>query len=97
MIDPNTPIAQLKNLGPKSAEQLAQVGILNYQQLLEKGAIESFELLCSLEQFQPSLNFLYAMLGAIENKHWTEYKQRKGKLLLELENRKEFRALFDSE
>ena len=97
MIAPDTPIEKLKNLGAKSAKQLAEVGISNYQQLVEKGAIESFELLCSHDNFRPSLNFLYAMLGAIENKHWTEYKSQKGKLLLELENRKEFRTLFNNE
>lgn len=97
MLAPDTPIEKLRNLGPKSAKQLAEVGISNYQQLIEKGAIESFELLCTLDNFRPSLNFLYAMLGAIENKPWTEYKNQKGKLLLELENRKEFKSLFGNE
>jgi len=55
-----------------------------------------FEELNELKNFKPSLNFLYAMLGALEEKHWTEYKSRKGELLIVLENNKEIKQMLSS-
>jgi len=43
---------------------------------------------------KPSINFLYAMLGALENKHWTQYKNQKGEFLLILKNHVEMKKLF---
>ncbi len=91
---PDTPIQQLKNLGPTSAKQLSRININNFSELGSKGAIECFIELSELDNFKPSLNFLYAMLGAIEGKHWTQYKNIKGQLLLELEDNIELRKLF---
>ena len=89
------PVIQLKNLGPTSEHWLGQINIHTFDDLQQKGAINCFEALCELQNFKPSLNFLYAMLGALENKHWAEYKQNKGELLIELENNEEIRKLFN--
>lgn len=87
-------VIQLKNLGATSEHWLAQINIHTFDDLQQKGAVNCFEALCELKDFKPSLNFLYAMLGALENKHWTEYKRYKGELLIELENNKEIKKLF---
>ncbi len=85
-------IIELRNLGPSSAEALAKISITNREQLEEKGALACYETLCQQDGFKPSFNFLYAMLGAIENKHWTEYKKQKGELLLILESNDSIRS-----
>ena len=82
-------IHQLKNSSTSSEKNLAKINIRAEQQLKKKGAITCFEELCELENFKPSLNFLYAMLGALEDRHWTEFKAKKGELLLALENNKD--------
>ena len=95
MPSPTTPIQQLKNLGPTSAQQLARIGVSNLSDLEKKGATECFIELSRMDNLRPSLNFLYAMLGALEDKHWTQYKSIKGQLLLELEDQVELRKLFE--
>ncbi len=87
-------IVELRNLGPSSAKALSRIGVNNLKELKSYGAIGCYEALLELNGFKPSLNFLYAMLGAIEDKHWTEYKSQKGALLIELENNKELKNLF---
>ena len=82
----DAPIASLKNLGPASAQQLAQISIYNYGQLKCKGAIPCYALLLQQESFKPSFNLLYAMLGAIDNRPWQEYRARKGEILIQLES-----------
>ncbi|TQV85278.1 TfoX/Sxy family DNA transformation protein [Aliikangiella coralliicola] len=96
MNSPATPISQLRNLGPVSARQLARIKVTNLFELNKKGAMNCFIELSQLEDYQPGLNFLYAMLGALENKHWTEYKKRKGELLIELESQREFLDLMQN-
>jgi len=86
MTSPKTPIAQLKNLGPASAKQLARINIHCYGELKNKGAIACYASLLQLENFKPSINFLYAMLGAIENKPWNAYSAQKGEILIQLES-----------
>lgn len=86
MLTANTPIEQLPNLGPMSAKQLAKINVRKFSELKNKGAIASYAELLKLKDFKPSLNFLYALMGAIEGKHWTEYKQIKGKILIQLES-----------
>ncbi|TQV74126.1 hypothetical protein FLL45_14815 [Aliikangiella marina] len=88
-----TPIIQCRNLGPVSAKQLANYGIKTLGELIETGAIEIFVSIAEKSNKQPSFNLLYAMLGAIENKHWTEYKKQKGELALIVESQLELRQL----
>lgn len=71
-----TPIAHLKGIGPKSAEQLANIGIRYKEDLIQIGPIPAYNLLTQKLGKAPSLNMLYAMIGALENKHWTEIAQK---------------------
>ncbi|WP_196138601.1 TfoX/Sxy family DNA transformation protein [Aliikangiella sp. G2MR2-5] len=93
-IDETTPVAKLKNLGAKSALPLERIGITTYADLKSAGALQAFLKLEKLENFKPSLNFLYAMLGALENEHWAKYREQKGELLIELETMREYETLF---
>ncbi|WP_348944258.1 TfoX/Sxy family DNA transformation protein [Chitinibacter sp. FCG-7] len=78
-------ITNLKGLGPKSQQMLAQIGIENAAQLL---AADPFELYAQLRRQQAgvSLNLLYAMIGAQENCAWQQIKRdRKTEILLRLD------------
>lgn len=78
-------LAKLPGLGAKSAQQLSAVGIESEQQLRELGAIAAFVRLQSLTP-KPSLNFLYALVGALEGRRWQEVARTdKNRLLAELE------------
>ncbi|WP_444997173.1 TfoX/Sxy family DNA transformation protein [Aliikangiella sp. IMCC44359] len=91
----STPISQLRNLGPSSAKILAKINVKTLQDLKNKSPIQCFAELRRLNNQPLSLNLLYAMLGAIENKHWTEYKKMKGELLIQLEGISELDNLFN--
>lgn len=69
-IDDNTPIAELKNLGEKSATQLNQIGIYSYADLRNYGVVNAFVTMQQQCHPKPSLNFLYAMEGAMQDCHW---------------------------
>ncbi|HGG60838.1 MAG TPA: hypothetical protein ENK26_13140 [Gammaproteobacteria bacterium] len=58
------------------------------------GPVRAFLRLRAECSVKPSLNFLYAMVGALEGKHWADIaKSEKGRLLMELEG---YRELEDS-
>ena len=56
--------AKLRNIGPKSAAQLRQVGVRTLDDLRALGSLEAFVKL-KRAGFKPSLNLLYALEGAI--------------------------------
>ncbi len=60
---------KLRNIGPKSAAWLRQVGIHEPEQLIELGAVEAFVRI-RRAGFRPSLNLLYALEGALLGVHW---------------------------
>lgn len=79
-------LSKLKGLGPKSEEQLNQIGITTLAELKAVGPVHVFLRLKQQSDRAPSLNFLYAMVGAIENKHWLEIaKTERCRLLTELD------------
>ncbi|MCJ8338091.1 MAG: TfoX/Sxy family protein [Pseudomonadales bacterium] len=91
-------LRDLKGLGPKSEMMLIEVGINTEEELRALGAIRAFIRLKRESSAKPSLNFLYAMVGALEGEHWLNVaKYEKGQLLMELEGYKELEALFKSE
>lgn len=94
MKDEATPISQLKNLGPASASMLATIKVRTLADLKNLGPIACFEQLAENDN-KPSLNLLYALLGAVEDTHWTTYKKHKGELLLQLENNRALKQLFE--
>jgi len=91
-------LRDLKGLGPKSEKLLFEVGITTEEELRELGAIRAFIRLKKECSTKPSLTFLYAIVGAIEDKHWLDIaKHEKGQLLMELEGYKELEELLNSE
>lgn len=87
-------IAQLRGLGQKSAQSLADVGVRTAEQLRELGAVAAFAQLQVYRdahgEKSPSLNFLYAMVGALENRSWLDVAQNdRERLLAELDGLRE--------
>lgn len=83
--DGSSVVASLKGLGPKSAAALHSVGISSVEQLK---AGDPFEIYRRLKSSNPgtSLNFLYGIIGAIEDVNWQEIKRtRRTEILLRLE------------
>jgi DNA transformation protein and related proteins len=82
----NILVRKLKGLGPKSEKSLNEIGIYTRSDLEHIGPIQAYLKLKEQCSSKPSLNFLYAMVGALENKHWAEIaKNEKERLLLELD------------
>jgi DNA transformation protein and related proteins len=66
------PIAELKNLGPSTARDLAEVGVASFAQLQEVGPVDAWHRLNELRPKQYTLVGLYALAGAILDKEWKE-------------------------
>ena len=78
-------IAGLGGLGPKSAAALAAIGITSVEQLRARDPFEVYALL-KAKQSRTSLNFLYALVGALEGVHWQQIKKtRRTAILLRLD------------
>ena len=76
---------KIRNVGPKSAAWLRQVGVRTAEDLFLVGPVEAF-LKVKRAGFRPSLNLLYSMAGAIDDCHWTDLSaERKSGLILDLE------------
>lgn len=76
---------KIRNVGPKSAAWLRQVGVRTHEDLLRVGPVEAF-LKIKRAGFRPSLNLLYSMVGALDDCHWTDLStERKDALLAELQ------------
>lgn len=77
--------SKIRNVGPKSAAWLRQVGVRTTEDLNRVGPVEAF-LKVKRAGFRPSLNLLYAMAGAMADCHWAELpEERKQELLSALE------------
>jgi len=87
-------LRELKGLGSKSEQCLHEIGINTPEELQRIGAVRAFIRLRKESSIKPSLNFLYALVGALENRHWTEIaKKEKGRLLMELEGYRELEEI----
>ncbi len=76
---------RLRNIGPKSAAWLRQVGLRSVEDLQAIGAVGAF-LKVRRAGFKPSLNLLYSLEGALVGSHWQEIPEaRRHQLLAELE------------
>ena len=62
---------KIRNVGPKSAAWLRQVGVRTIEDLARIGPVEAF-LKVKRAGFRPSLNLLYSMAGALSDCHWTD-------------------------
>ena len=80
---------KIKNIGPKSAAWLRQVGVRSEEEIRELGSMEIF-MKVKKAGFKPSLNLLYALEGAVQDCHWTALSsERKSELVLEVSAREE--------
>ncbi|MCA1714475.1 MAG: TfoX/Sxy family protein [Gammaproteobacteria bacterium] len=62
---------KLRNIGPKSAAWLRQVGLHSRADLEAVGPVDAF-MRVKRAGFKPSLNLLYALEGALLDCHWQE-------------------------
>ncbi len=77
-----TPSLKLRNIGPKSAAWLRQVGLRTEDELRAIGALEAF-MRVKRAGFKPSLNLLYALEGALMDCHWQDVPgERRSELLI---------------
>ena len=87
-------LRKLKGLGPKSERCLNEIGIKTKSDLESIGPIRAFLRLREESSTKPNLNFLYAMVGALEGRHWADIaKSEKGRLLMELEGYQELESV----
>lgn len=68
------PPPKIRNVGPKSAAWLRQVGVRTLDDLRGVGVVETF-MKVKRAGFRPSLNLLYAMQGALDDCHWADLSE----------------------
>ncbi len=86
-------LSKLKGLGPKSEQWLNAVDIFDRADLERIGPVRAY-LRLQERGYTPSLNLLYAMVGALEDRHWTEIaREEKLRLLMEWEGFRELEGL----
>ena len=91
-------ISQLHGLGPKSAEMLSAVGITTADELTQVGPLKAYLMVRDNTEFKPGLNLLYAMVGALENRHWSDIaRNERLSLLLALDDQERLQALLDED
>jgi|GEM_PF-744005 len=76
---------KLRNVGPKGAAWLRQVGLRTRADLEAAGTVDAF-IRVKRAGFKPSMNLLYALEGALRDCHWQEVPQaRREQLVAEAE------------
>lgn len=84
--DPAVGLAELPNLGPRSIEFLAAVGITSLAHLRELGAVRAF-VRARAQNPAVSLNLLWALEGALTGRRWQEVAETdRASLLMALED-----------
>ncbi|HEU4557377.1 MAG TPA: TfoX/Sxy family protein [Longimicrobium sp.] len=68
---PTSELAKLRNLGEKAAQALNRVGIDTEAELREVGAVNAYRLMV-LHGHDVSLNFLWAIEGALRGISWLD-------------------------
>lgn len=67
---------KMRNIGPKSAAWLRQVGLRTLDDLAAVGTVEAF-MRVKRAGFKPGLNLLYAIEGALLDCHWQEVPEER--------------------
>src|SRR5690606_184856 len=62
---------RLRNIGPKSAAWLRQVGLRTREDLAAAGTVDAF-MRVKRAGFKPGLNLLHAIEGALNDCHWQD-------------------------
>ena len=86
MIKAEVRIQDLRGFGGKSQQSLARVGIHSVDDFM---AVDPFEIYKKLKETVPatSLNFIYGIIAAQENKHWHQVmKEQKMEILFRLDD-----------
>jgi DNA transformation protein len=79
--------AKLRNVGPKSAAWLRQVGLRTREDLAAVGAVDAY-MRVKRAGFKPSLNLLYALEGALCDCHWQDVPEaRRSELVTQAEGK----------
>jgi DNA transformation protein len=76
-------LLELKNLGKTSVRWLNAVGIRTRAQLEEKGPVLAYQSVLA-RGFRANRVLLYALQGALLDKHWTELEPEAKKGLLQM-------------
>lgn len=91
-----TALKDLPGLGPKSEQMLKKVGIHTQDELFQLGPVNAYLRLQRESTTKPSLNFLYALVGAVEGRPWQQVAQQdKARLLMELEGLAELEKMIN--
>jgi DNA transformation protein and related proteins len=73
---------KMRNIGPKSAAWLRQVGLRSLDDLAAVGTVDAF-MRVKRAGFKPGLNLLYAIEGALLDCHWQDVPEdRRQELIL---------------
>jgi len=67
----HAPTPKLRNIGPKSAAWLRQVGLRTEADIVAVGPVEAY-MRVRRAGFKPTLNLLYALEGALCDCHWQD-------------------------
>jgi len=87
-----TVLIDLKGIGPRCQSLLNQVGIHTVAELRQVGAVEAYLRIIEETDFSANIALLYALVGAVEDRHWQEVAQtEKVRLRAELEGLEEFK------
>jgi hypothetical protein len=78
----SVPPLKMRNIGPKSAAWLRQVGLRTPEDLAAAGPVDAF-MRVKRAGFKPSLNLLYALEGALRDCHWQEVPDERRTELVE--------------
>ena len=74
--------AKMRNIGPKSAAWLRQVGLRSLDDLAAVGTVDAY-MRVKRAGFKPGLNLLYAIEGALLDCHWQDVpEQRRHELVM---------------
>ena len=92
-----TRIRELRGLGPQSEKLLSTIGVATKSDLERLGPIRAY-LKLSDTGAKPSMNLLYAMVGALTDQSWLDVaKNERVALLLELEGFADLKRMLEDE
>ena len=80
--NPERPIDELRNLGPKSVRLLTSVGIETIEQLQDLGAVFAF-VAVKTRHPEATLNLLWSLAAGLEEREWRSLSQREKETLRE--------------
>lgn len=65
-------LSEAKNIGPKTAQWLAEIGVETVEDLQQLGAVEVYRRVKASRPRQVSIVTLYALEGVLTQTHWNE-------------------------